>query len=64
MKSLNEWNRVTFVLARYSEYLNIGGNEIGGFGNEWASNPGAFCFFYDVKVWIIGKYFCLADYRC
>lgn len=32
MKQLDEWNRVTQVLAKFAEYSNIGGNRTGGFG--------------------------------
>ncbi len=28
----NEWNKVTFMLARFAEYANVGGNKTGGFG--------------------------------
>ena len=28
----SEWNKVTFILARFAEYVNVGGNRTGGFG--------------------------------
>jgi len=28
----SEWNKVTFMLARFAEYANVGGNRTGGFG--------------------------------
>jgi len=31
-KALDEWNRVTQVLAKFAEYSNVGGNRTGGFG--------------------------------
>jgi len=41
MKEMDEWNRVTCVLARYAEYSNIGGNRTGGFGvTELKIKPG------------------------
>ena len=27
----SEWNKVTFMLARFAEYANVGGNKTGGF---------------------------------
>jgi CRISPR-associated endoribonuclease Cas6 len=32
VKGLDEWNRITQVLARFAEYSNVGGNRTGGFG--------------------------------
>lgn len=32
MKALDEWNKVTQVLALFAEYSNVGGNRTGGFG--------------------------------
>jgi CRISPR/Cas system endoribonuclease Cas6 (RAMP superfamily) len=32
MDYAGEWNKVTFDLARFAEYSNIGGNRTGGFG--------------------------------
>ena len=32
MKKMDEWNRLTCMLAKYAEYSNIGGNRTGGFG--------------------------------
>jgi CRISPR/Cas system endoribonuclease Cas6 (RAMP superfamily) len=32
MKTRDECNKVTLVLARFAEYSNIGGNRTGGFG--------------------------------
>ncbi|MBS7615559.1 CRISPR-associated endoribonuclease Cas6 [Candidatus Bathyarchaeota archaeon] len=28
----SEWNKVTYMLARFAEYVNVGGNRTGGFG--------------------------------
>ena len=28
----SEWNKVTFMLAKFAEYANVGGNRTGGFG--------------------------------
>jgi len=28
----NEWNKITYMLAKYAEYSNVGGNRTGGFG--------------------------------
>lgn len=32
MKAKDEWNKVTYMLARFAEYSNVGGNKTGGFG--------------------------------
>jgi len=32
MNAKDEWNKATYVLARFAEYSNIGGNKTGGFG--------------------------------
>jgi CRISPR-associated endoribonuclease Cas6 len=33
MKDLeSQWNKVTFTLARFAEFANVGGNKTGGFG--------------------------------
>jgi CRISPR/Cas system endoribonuclease Cas6 (RAMP superfamily) len=28
----SEWNKITYMLAKFAEYANIGGNKTGGFG--------------------------------
>jgi len=28
----SKWNKTTCMLAKYAEYVNIGGNKTGGFG--------------------------------
>jgi len=32
LKDLNEWNKTTYMMAKFAEYANTGGNKTGGFG--------------------------------